>query len=860
MDSTHVTSYEYDNLHRLRKVIYADGTYETVAYRTDDLPDLFKAFDEVGTELFTIDHQYDAAKNKTAELYTHNPVSYFTGLTGKAWTHDSLGRVTNSYAVSKHPLYPQRDYVAHTGFTYDSLGRVLTENQDLQVHENGSPTLLHAHTITSTWDAFGGKESTSSTEGNDPTGLQIQRQFDAAHRLKQVQEVRSLGDSAMSAILRWQGAAGRLSDITHWNGSVTGYGQYDARGRVGEIRTETGTGGLLAGRAFGYSPASTRSRELKLGQVGADYVFEHDVFDRLVNVRKGTWNPGTGDLSGTVNVASRTFDGANSMLLLEEGIEGSPLTQTSAQTDVTNAFTTFGGLSVLRDKRGNTIQIGNEFLVYDVLGHLVGLTDDINAPINIWYEVWDAEDRRIYRTDFTGDRAFIWDGQALLQEKDLSSGQVDREYLTGPGVDQVIGQRISGVPFAFHTDNLSTPYAATDSTGAVAEFYDIEPFGQMTVTAGTASQPLRSAVGLHGGWYDHDTGRTYFRQRVYDPRMARFLSRDALGVWGDVLNLGNPYGFVANAPTLLRDPSGLKIWIVVSSFGNYAGYTKNSSQAVAAEVAKNLAKAGALTESLSLDVVWNRAQDQVRGKIADIRNQDPEARIVWLALGQHERSGIELETQARNERGQYVDNVGYIPQSGDMNDSREGAPATRYASNIARGIAGDLGISTDTNAGGYLCGSVAYELFRQEDIGRIEHGTFIHLPKTLRDDQVRDFGKKAADLFGPKGDLDQDGRINRLDNYPGRPKPNARDCKFGGPDLLLDDVPLDEPIFLACKPPPRSSRCRFGEVLRFLCYCWSPAHKILAVHRILGKLPASDLTSTPRAGHSSSSMSGRTCG
>jgi RHS repeat-associated protein len=369
----------------------------------------------------------------------------------------------------------------------------------------------------------------------------------------------------MTATLRWQGAAGRTHDITYWNNTVTTFGQYDMRGRVGEIRTESGTGGLLAGRAFGYTPASTRSHERKLGQAGADYVFEHDVFGRLTNVRKGTWDPGTESLIGTVNTARRTFDGANSMLLLEEGVEGTTLAQTPTQTDVTNAYTAFGGLAVSRDKRGNTTQIGNEFLVYDVLGHLVGLTDNINAPSNIWYEVWDAEDRRVYRTDFTGDRAFIWDGQTLLQEKNLGTGQIDREYLLGPGTDNVLGHRIAGVPFAFHADYLSTPYSATDATGAVAERYDIEPFGRTTVTQGPGySQPLGSKVGLHGGWFDHDTSRIYYRQRVYDPVMARFLSRDPVGVWGDALNLGGAYCFVGNNPTLWRDPTGLTIWVMIA--------------------------------------------------------------------------------------------------------------------------------------------------------------------------------------------------------------------------------------------------------------------------------------------------------
>ncbi len=57
-----------------------------------------------------------------------------------------------------------------------------------------------------------------------------------------------------------------------------------------------------------------------------------------------------------------------------------------------------------------------------------------------------------------------------------------------------------------------------------------------------------------GREYDDFTGLYYYRARMYDPTLGRFISEDPIGFGGGDINL---YGYVGNRPLMFRDPFGL---------------------------------------------------------------------------------------------------------------------------------------------------------------------------------------------------------------------------------------------------------------------------------------------------------------
>lgn len=100
----------------------------------------------------------------------------------------------------------------------------------------------------------------------------------------------------------------------------------------------------------------------------------------------------------------------------------------------------------------------------------------------------------------------------------------------------------------YHHDQLGSTRALTSSSGAVVASYSYDPYGNLTGSTGTASNPFRYA----GQYTDAETGFEYLRNRYYDPATGQFLSRDPL-----VALTQAPYSYADDSPLNETDPLGL---------------------------------------------------------------------------------------------------------------------------------------------------------------------------------------------------------------------------------------------------------------------------------------------------------------
>jgi RHS repeat-associated protein len=102
----------------------------------------------------------------------------------------------------------------------------------------------------------------------------------------------------------------------------------------------------------------------------------------------------------------------------------------------------------------------------------------------------------------------------------------------------------------------------TDRSGKVVEQYEYSDYGQAIIRDPTGRQVNRSAISnpylFTSQRYDPETGFYYYLNRYLDPAVGRFTTRDPIGVWGDLDNLGNGYCYVGNSPATFIDPMGLK--------------------------------------------------------------------------------------------------------------------------------------------------------------------------------------------------------------------------------------------------------------------------------------------------------------
>lgn len=163
---------------------------------------------------------------------------------------------------------------------------------------------------------------------------------------------------------------------------------------------------------------------------------------------------------------------------------------------------------------------------------------------------YDGLGRRISKTVNSVTTDFLYDGLNPVQE--LSGGSPVANLLPGLGIDEFISRTEGGTTSTFLTNALGSTIALTDGTGTVQTEYTYDPFGMVTVTGTSSTNPFQFTGREHDG-----TGLVYYRGRYYSPVLQRFLSEDPIGFAGGDANL---YAYVFNSPTNFTDPSGLFVY------------------------------------------------------------------------------------------------------------------------------------------------------------------------------------------------------------------------------------------------------------------------------------------------------------
>jgi RHS repeat-associated protein len=99
------------------------------------------------------------------------------------------------------------------------------------------------------------------------------------------------------------------------------------------------------------------------------------------------------------------------------------------------------------------------------------------------------------------------------------------------------------------TDPLGTTLALSDGTGTIQTQYSYDPFGNVTASGQTSTNPYQFT-----GRENDATGLYYYRARYYAPHISAFVSQDPLALDTGSLPL---YQYAAADPIELKDPLGL---------------------------------------------------------------------------------------------------------------------------------------------------------------------------------------------------------------------------------------------------------------------------------------------------------------
>ncbi len=207
----------------------------------------------------------------------------------------------------------------------------------------------------------------------------------------------------------------------------------------------------------------------------------------------------------------------------------------------------FNGEAFTYDAEGNLTQrtgpSGTTNYTWNALGQLVTVTSPLGTT-TYGYDGWGQRVRKSVNGAIT---RYLLHNANVVMEVDAYNG-ILAEYTYYPGADRPHGMRRGGVQYYYVQDAEGNVRGLINAAGVVVASYDYTPQGELVGSTGSITNPYR----YKGREWDAEAGLYFMRARYYDPKVARFVSEDPIGVAGGY----NLYAFAEGDPVNYTDPTG----------------------------------------------------------------------------------------------------------------------------------------------------------------------------------------------------------------------------------------------------------------------------------------------------------------
>ena len=511
-------------------------------------------------------YQYNAAGQVIGVVDPLGASSTYTYLTGTNFlsaSADARGnRTTNTYDAAGNLKLTTLPGGATRGTTYDSRGLPLvTTNARGQTVTNtynsagqlASQALAGGPTYTFTYDANGNVKTSTDASGTTtftydnlgrvthvdyPAGRSVTIEYDALGRRSrltdgagydvryayntagQLTSLRDAGGNTIASFI--YDGAGRLT----WQGNADGsYStrSYDAAGNISSLVNYAANDAITSQFDYQYNAFNQISREQTLDGV---WTYAYDAIGQL---RRATFASADGSVPNTDLIYA--YDAAgNRVSTSKDGVI------VDYATNPRDEYTSVGGVGYSYDADGNLLSDGTATYAYDALGRLTGITLGGTTTTNFTY---DSQGRRASSTSGGTASRFVLDPISgnTIGEFDASGALQAYNVF---GTDGLVSRTAGGQAGYFAFDGAGRTAGITGAGGLV-QSYAYDPFGSVTRSAGTASNPFLAAGQAGGATVAN--GIVLVGSRALSSVLGRSLNASSGLAAGDA----NVYRYLSNA-------------------------------------------------------------------------------------------------------------------------------------------------------------------------------------------------------------------------------------------------------------------------------------------------------------------------